>query len=139
MDILGFADDSAVLYLFLMSYAHIYMYVSLYAIPTDGGVHVYTSSKYNGQKQLIPLILTSPWSELESKSKLQGDDEITAAISLNVEEVQQEILGFGGAVTDAAAITYYALPPNERTRLIDAYFGSKGGIIRSSSSPRHLS
>ncbi len=110
-------------------------------IPTDGGVQMYTSSKYSGEQQLTPLVLTSPWSEIESKSdvKSSGDDEIAAAITLNEEAVQQEILGFGGAVTDAAAITYYALPPDERNRLIDAYFGGKGGIIISSFSSRHLS
>ncbi len=115
-------------------------------IPTDGSVQVYTSSKYSGEQQLTPLVLTSPWSEIESKSDIKswqeefgsGDDEIAAAITLNEEAVQQEILGFGGAVTDAAAITYYALPLNERNRLIDAYFGSEGGIISSSFSSRHL-
>ncbi len=99
-------------------------------------MQVYTSSKYSGEQQLVPLVLTSPWSEIESKSggmkswqeEFGGSGEIAAAmITVKEEAVQQEILGFGGAVTDAAAMTYYALPPEERNRLIDAYFDGKGG------------
>ncbi len=113
---------------------------------------MYTSSKYSGEQQLMPLVLTSPWSEIESKSggiksrqeEFGGSGEIAAAATITVKEeaVQQEILGFGGAVTDAAAMTYYELPPKERNRLIDAYFDGKGGnnlVVPAVEGPKDLS
>ncbi len=101
-------------------------------------MEVYTSSKYSDDR-LTPLVLTSPWSVvkcknnniklLEEEFNCGGNDEITAgaAITVKVEDVRQEILGFGGAITDAVALTYYSLPHDERNRLIDTYFGDKGG------------
>ncbi|CAM9698451.1 unnamed protein product, partial [Choristocarpus tenellus] len=38
----------------------------------------------------------------------------------------QEILGFGGAFTDAATINLNKLPPSVQTKVMDAYFGPTG-------------
>ena len=40
----------------------------------------------------------------------------------------QTIIGFGGALTDAAAETYYKLPGKKQDEIIDAYFSTKRGI-----------
>ena len=40
----------------------------------------------------------------------------------------QEMVGIGGAFTDAAAETFYKLSPDKRKELLDLYFDSGKGI-----------
>lgn len=49
-------------------------------------------------------------------------------ISVNVDSSthKQEILGFGGALTESAAVTFGALTPSLQNEVIEAYFGSTG-------------
>lgn len=39
----------------------------------------------------------------------------------------QEIIGFGGAFTEAAAVTFYKLPPEKQAELLQAYFDPQRG------------
>ena len=39
---------------------------------------------------------------------------------------QQEIIGFGGAFTEASAHNFFQLDTKARTQLLEAYFGAEG-------------
>ena len=47
-------------------------------------------------------------------------------IKLNKNEIRQEILGFGGAFTEAAASIYQKLDTERKEEIIQAYFGADG-------------
>tara|TARA_B100001123_G_C15299292_1_gene1020435 strand:+ start:817 stop:2178 length:1362 start_codon:yes stop_codon:yes gene_type:complete len=47
-------------------------------------------------------------------------------IKLNKSETRQEILGFGGAFTEAAASVYHKLDNEKKEEIIQAYFGKQG-------------
>jgi len=47
-------------------------------------------------------------------------------IKLNKNEIRQEILGFGGAFTEAAASIYHKLDTEKKEEIIQAYFGANG-------------
>ena len=49
-------------------------------------------------------------------------------VYVNEKVTFQTIEGIGGAITDAAAETYYKLPEDKRKEIIEAYFGSGKGI-----------
>ncbi len=48
-------------------------------------------------------------------------------ITLEPETCFQEIIGFGGAFTEAAATTFYKLPPDTQTAVLRAYFDPAAG------------
>lgn len=49
------------------------------------------------------------------------------AIRLDPAVTYQELLGFGGAFTEAAAVTFYKLPPEKQTEVLRAYFDPQQG------------
>eukprot|EP01032_Pedospumella_encystans_P014845 gene14845-17027_t len=49
-----------------------------------------------------------------------------AMIRLDDAEVFQEVLGFGGAFTEASAVNFYKLPPDVQNNVIELYFGKNG-------------
>jgi glucosylceramidase len=51
-------------------------------------------------------------------------DEVVLKIDTNIE--YQEILGFGGAFTEASAYVYYLLDKKIQNRIMDLYFGADG-------------
>jgi len=47
--------------------------------------------------------------------------------TINVtQRMDQEWMGFGGALTESAALTFWALPEEERSRLLELYYGASG-------------
>src|SRR5829696_8650142 len=40
----------------------------------------------------------------------------------------QTLLGFGGAITDAAAETFAKMPPDKQQEILDSYFDARNGI-----------
>ncbi len=48
-------------------------------------------------------------------------------ISVHPAERSQRILGFGGAFTESAAWVWHQLSPEQRTRVLEAYFDPEGG------------
>lgn len=58
---------------------------------------------------------------------LRPDDGTELSI-LNIypEETFQRVLGFGGAITEAAGYVYSRLPPETKQQALDAYFGGNG-------------
>jgi glucosylceramidase len=59
---------------------------------------------------------------------LPQPDESNPTIMLDPSKTFQTIEGFGGALTDAAAETYYKLPEKSRREVMDAYFNPVAGI-----------
>jgi glucosylceramidase len=55
-------------------------------------------------------------------------DESSPAILLDASKTFQVIEGFGGALTDAAAETYFKLPERIRLEILNAYFNPETGI-----------
>eukprot|EP00457_Paulinella_chromatophora_P002029 gb/GEZN01002033.1/.p1 GENE.gb/GEZN01002033.1/~~gb/GEZN01002033.1/.p1 ORF type:complete len:717 (+),score=87.05 gb/GEZN01002033.1/:22-2172(+) len=47
-------------------------------------------------------------------------------ISIDKNRKRQTIHGFGGAFTEASAINFYKLPPQQREQILELYFGEKG-------------
>ncbi|KAK3277055.1 hypothetical protein CYMTET_14919 [Cymbomonas tetramitiformis] len=78
------------------------------------------TSKHNNQK-----LTELPDKILESL----GEEPQGNVITFDAEQNFQEILGFGGAFTEAAALNFYKLSAEERQTVIDLYFGdpSTGG------------
>ncbi len=60
--------------------------------------------------------------------KLDQPDENYPTIILDPQKTFQEIKGFGGAITDASAETFYKLPQNIQNQILDAYFDPIKGI-----------
>jgi O-glycosyl hydrolase len=50
----------------------------------------------------------------------------TVMISVDVTTTRQEIMGFGGAFTEAAGYVFHGLDPSEQERLVGMYWGSEG-------------
>jgi len=48
------------------------------------------------------------------------------AISIDPSKTYQKIIGFGGALTDAAALNYRELSPSQQQRFLEAYYGPTG-------------
>ena len=82
----------------------------------ENTISVYITAKDTGQKveqvNLSHLLTTK---NIESPT-----------IKLNKNETHQEILGFGGAFTEAAASIYHKLDTEKKEEIIQAYFGING-------------
>ncbi len=61
-------------------------------------------------------------------SELIQPDEHIATIMLDPGKTFQTIVGFGGAITDASAETFYKLPKSKQDEFINAYFSTEQGI-----------
>jgi glucosylceramidase len=55
-------------------------------------------------------------------------DEHNATIMIDINKTFQTIEGFGGALTDASAETFYKLPENRQQEILTAYFDPDKGI-----------
>ena len=81
------------------------------------------------------MFVTSPGDSLKIKKmpqlqfeELLQPEEHTPFIMLDPGKTFQTIVGFGGALTDAAAETFYKLPKIKQDELINAYFSIDNGI-----------
>ena len=83
---------------------------------TKEAISVYITAKDTGQKlEQIDLL------HLQCRNSYD-----TPTIKLNKCETRQEILGFGGAFTEAAASVYDKLDTEKKEEIIKAYFGEQG-------------
>ncbi|HPT79242.1 MAG TPA: glycoside hydrolase family 30 protein [Candidatus Atribacteria bacterium] len=74
----------------------------------------------------------------DTDDRLSRKDDLCFAPDAEGQELQvinvyddveyQEIIGFGGAFTEAAADTFYKLSPDKRKQILDAYFNPDKGI-----------
>lgn len=70
----------------------------------------------------------SPFFEEEMISTVFDDDIESPLITIHPRVEYQEIKGFGGAFTEAAAVTLDKLSENNRKKIIELYFDEKEGI-----------
>ena len=83
---------------------------------TKEAISVYITAKDTGQKlEQIDLL------HLQCRNSYD-----TPTIKLNKYETRQEILGFGGSFTEAAASVYDKLDTEKKEEIIKAYFGEQG-------------
>ena len=54
--------------------------------------------------------------------------ETEICVFVNPEKTFQELLGIGGAITDASAEVFAGLPAEKQTQLLKAYYSEKEGI-----------
>jgi glucosylceramidase len=87
---------------------------------SESPVTVYLTAKDTGQR----LAKTS---ELNLTSMPQPTEQ-QQCIFVDPSKTFQTILGVGGALTDAAAETFYKLPPDKRREILRAYFDRTNGI-----------
>jgi O-glycosyl hydrolase len=68
--------------------------------------------------------------KLASSPSLYADLELWPDSSVRVDPSSsfQEMLGFGGALTDAAAINLDLMGPETRSAILDAYFAPNGSM-----------
>ena len=82
----------------------------------ENTISVYITSKNSGQKvDQVNL------SHLLTEKNIES-----STIKLNKNKIRQEIMGFGGAFTEAAASIYYKLDNEKKEEIIQAYFGTNG-------------
>lgn len=85
--------------------------------PKDAGQAVQVVSSQSG-KQFSASNLDETSIDLEQVSRVK--------VSLNLSELHQSVLGWGGAFTDSAAINAYDLSENLTRKLIESYYGHGG-------------
>jgi O-glycosyl hydrolase len=74
-------------------------------------------------KEMGPLV----WSTARPlPATAAGATAATVMISVDVTTTRQEIMGFGGAFTEAAGYVFHGLDPSEQERLVGMYWGSEG-------------
>jgi glucosylceramidase len=83
-------------------------------------VTVYVTAKDTGQR------LTRA-GELKFEGDAQFNEQVQS-VFVDPSKTFQTVLGIGGALTDAAAETYYKLPRDKQVELLRAYFDPENGI-----------
>lgn len=61
-----------------------------------------------------------------STLEIDGTSDDTADLTINSTTTYQEIIGFGGAFTDAAAINVYSMDSDVQQLIVDTYFSDTG-------------
>jgi glucosylceramidase len=116
-----------------------YLAVISLALGLTGCGNNTANTKSNQDTQINPddneVYITSRDSELRisPSDKLKFEEyehtsERQPIVFVNEKVTFQTIEGIGGAITDAAAETYYKLPEDKRNEIIGAYFGTGKGI-----------
>ena len=93
----------------------------------DDEVNVYTSSE-DGRRfdfEQIPLHRQNSDCALERES-CPGTADLAAIITIHPDQTLQNIEGFGGALTDAAAESILSMPKKLQTQILDDYLGDNG-------------
>jgi O-glycosyl hydrolase len=77
-------------------------------------------------KKSIPALKSIKFGNLECEGDEQCGDARLSRITVNPSISFQEIVGFGGAFTEASAYHFYKLPTSLQQKFIDLYFGIDG-------------
>eukprot|EP01040_Poterioochromonas_malhamensis_P022036 gene22036-26712_t len=64
--------------------------------------------------------------ETSLQASCQASEQTTGSISVDSDTEYQEIVGFGGAFTEATAYHFFKLPPLLQRKFLDLYFGENG-------------
>lgn len=101
--------------------------------PKPGGTDLNKDKNFN--PQTVKIFMTAPGDSVKLKLVAQPTftdnpqpDEHHATIFIDPSVSFQKIVGIGGAITDAAAETFYKLPKEKQDELINAYFTDEKGI-----------
>jgi glucosylceramidase len=81
---------------------------------------LYTTAQGAGER-FVPQTLDAPRAATQPM-------ETETAVFVDTRRRFQEVFGFGGAITDAAAETYAKLTPAQQQAFLDAYFDPKQGL-----------
>jgi len=83
-------------------------------------VEIYLTAKDSGQR-----LTKTGESELADQLPVGEKEEF---VFIDPSKTFQTVLGIGGALTDAAAETFYKLPANKQQEILQAYFDPQNGI-----------
>ncbi|TYZ62083.1 hypothetical protein PybrP1_005671, partial [[Pythium] brassicae (nom. inval.)] len=92
------------------------------AAEKHGAVNCWQSSYIGGEKKMMEPITSG----LEWKKKTDGA-KATSFIAVDVSKKFQEILGFGGAFTEASGVQFSKLPPAKQEEMLKLYFDKEKG------------
>ncbi len=77
---------------------------------------------------MIKQYETSMYSGYQQEKLIQSDQKSDFSLSLDKNKTYQEVLGFGGAFTEAAAYTFSKMTPYSQEKIIKAYFHPTEGL-----------
>jgi glucosylceramidase len=83
-------------------------------------VAVYVTARHT--KQRLSNAGSLSWIDLPQPTERQQ------CVFVDPSKTFQTVVGIGGALTDAAAETYYKLPPEKRSEVLKAYYDKENGI-----------
>lgn len=78
-------------------------------------------------ERVIATAKDTAWRLSEQAAPERGAAAGAGTIRLDPAVTYQELLGFGGAFTEAAAVTFYKLPPERQAEVLRAYFDPQHG------------
>lgn len=78
-------------------------------------------------ERVIATAKDTDWRLSEQVAPERGAATDAGTICLDPAVTYQELLGFGGAFTEAAAVTFYKLPPERQAEVLRAYFDPQQG------------
>lgn len=87
-----------------------------------GAVKCWQSSYINGEKKMMEPIPGLAWTKRSSSAASSP-----SVIAVDVDQKFQEMLGFGGAFTEAAALQFAKLPPAKQEEVLTLYFDKTAG------------
>ncbi|CBN79893.1 Glucosylceramidase, family GH30 [Ectocarpus siliculosus] len=87
------------------------------------GVSVFESSFHDGTR--LDQGFPAPAS-LKQVIAVCAERGVSGTVVVESDDKLQEIIGFGGAFTDAATINFFKLPEDVQEQVLDAYFGPNG-------------
>jgi glucosylceramidase len=110
---------------------------------TNGKIHSSKQNQFQEKETRLPLARMHSIKQYTTAAKgglrfsktedfiiarFEQPDEHFPTIMIDAKKRFQKIVGFGGALTDAAAETFFKLPKAERKALLTAYFDKEKGI-----------
>jgi glucosylceramidase len=104
----------------LTSRAHSTAPIMVTATPDEGNIMCFQSSYKGNVTTMMEPIKGLKW-------KVGGDKNAKSFISVDVATQFQEIMGFGGAFTEAAALQFQKLPHEKQEEVLALYFDKEKG------------
>ncbi|KAG3132738.1 hypothetical protein C6341_g22785, partial [Phytophthora cactorum] len=90
------------------------------ATPDEGDIKCFQSSYVDNVTHMMEPIKGLKW-------KFGGEKNTESFIAIDVDTKFQEIMGFGGAFTEAAALQFHKLPKDKQEEVLTLYFDKNEG------------
>ncbi|TDH72214.1 hypothetical protein CCR75_004287 [Bremia lactucae] len=117
----GFVGASAcIMTFYLMAGSHLSTLTMAAAISHESDVTCVESSSIDGVNAMMQPITGLKWN-------VGGVKNTKSFITIDVDTKYQEIMGFGGAFTEAASLQFQKLPPNKQEKVLSLYFDKDAG------------